>query len=545
MLIPRIGHSPHKYLVVPHYFELNIIEYLLQQKLKTKIMREAAMSVLLPHFNRWENKSLKRKTFSMFRPPTIVFCRTAPEDIRTFFESKFRNNNFQVQEALKQIVSVSPRRIQWESKEGANLMEMTLAALSQMGSSFTCKVNSNSLRFSNESVSLDVALGRTTCTFTIFSDDEEMPSLQKAAVESVSSDIKNNVRSFSYSYSSSGEGVVGMEGLLDSFFSSSFNGANIPQHAPSSRVAEDPCQALEAMGVEVIIPSKSTSSGRKVDWSTLAGYESVKAQVEESVILGLKHPSNLDKIIAKTRSALENNEKKIISNKPKVVLFEGPPGTGKSSSAKIIASETNVPMIHIPLESVVSKWFGESEKQIARIYQLARELADQQSASSVILFIDEIDSLVSSRDLGTPHEASKRILSVMLRQIDGFNSDREKNRKVQTTLICATNRKKDLDQAFLSRVDASIHFGLPSEDSRTKILKLYAKHLGPSDIKTLASITEGLSGRNLKDLCQTAERQWAAALMSGHSSDKDVDVTPPPIDVYIGAAKRKYAEQLQ
>jgi len=275
-----------------------------------------------------------------------------------------------------------------------------------------------------------------------------------------------------------------------------------------------------------------------VDWSTLAGYDKVKSQVEESVILGLKHPSLFEKIVKKTRN-------QSASNKPKVVLFEGAPGTGKSSTARIIAHETNVPMIHVPLESVVSKWFGESEKQIAKIYQLAREIAKEQGASSVILFIDEIDSLVSSRDIGTPHEASKRILSVMLRQIDGFNS--EADGLPQCTLICATNRKKDLDKAFLSRVDSSIHFGLPGEESRAKILKLYAKHLSDSEVMQIASITEGLSGRNLKDLCQAAERKWAASFVRGLRDgvrDDDIDITPPPVEGYIEAAKEKFSQQI-
>lgn len=485
-----------------------------------------------------------------FMKPEIALCKVQASDFEHLFDAKFRHNRLQVNEAIRQVVSVSPTRVQWESKQGADLLKMTIAALSQIKNSESLSVTLNEsnglgLRFSNKSITLDVSPGSNgSCIFTIFSEDapgnDVVSILQIAAAESIASDISNNVRSYSYSWSSSGSSPFGeMDSLLENFFGH-VDPRRIQVESPWASKSE--AEELDKMGVQVIIPSKSISS--KTDWSTLAGYDSVKSQVEESVILSLKHPSLFEKIVSKTRSS--SNQQKVISNKPKVVLFEGPPGTGKSSTAKIIANETNVPMIHIPLESVVSKWFGESEKQIAKIYELARELAMSEGASSVILFIDEIDSLVSSRDIGTPHEASKRILSVMLRQIDGYNQENER-KQVQATLICATNRKKDLDPAFLSRVDASIHFGLPSEDSREKILKLYAKHLTQTDLHHLATITDGLSGRNLKDLCQSAERQWAAALIRGlnpDASEDEVDVSPPPIEIYIDAAKRKYREQV-
>lgn len=265
-------------------------------------------------------------------------------------------------------------------------------------------------------------------------------------------------------------------------------------------------------------------------WSSLAGYDSVKSQVEESIILSLKHPGLFERLIAKTRQSNAG------TNKPKVVLFQGPPGTGKTSTCKIIAKETSVPMIHIPLESIVSKWFGESEKHIAKIYQLAKEIARENNADGVILFIDEIDSLVSSRDIGSPHEASKRILSVLLRQIDGFD---DRNEGSQTMLICATNRPQDLDPAFLSRVDSSIEFPLPDTQSREKIFKLYAKHLSDSEIYSLAEATNGLSGRNIKDLCQGAERRWAAKLIRGNNLE---EVPPPPVGVYLDVAGLKQAQ---
>lgn len=87
---------------------------------------------------------------------------------------------------------------------------------------------------------------------------------------------------------------------------------------------------------------------------------------------------------------------------------------------------------------------------------------------SVILFIDEIDALATSRESGL-HEATRRILSTLLRKIDSFESDGE------VLVICATNRKKDLDPALISRIDLNIKFDLPDSRTRSLIFKRYAK----------------------------------------------------------------------
>jgi ATP-dependent 26S proteasome regulatory subunit len=77
-------------------------------------------------------------------------------------------------------------------------------------------------------------------------------------------------------------------------------------------------------------------------------------------------------------------------------------------------------------------------------------------------------------------------------------------------LIAATNRPQDLDPALTSRFELTVHFPLPDLDTRTAILQLYAKHLSLSDHAALASAAEGASGRDLRDVCEAAERRWAA-----------------------------------
>ena len=98
----------------------------------------------------------------------------------------------------------------------------------------------------------------------------------------------------------------------------------------------------------------------------------------------------------------------------------------------------------MPLEAIMSKFYGESESKLAEIFESAQGLGKS------ILFIDEIDSLATSREDGI-HEASRRILSTLLRKIDSFESEGG-----DVLVICATNRKKDLDPALISRLDLAV-----------------------------------------------------------------------------------------
>lgn len=77
-------------------------------------------------------------------------------------------------------------------------------------------------------------------------------------------------------------------------------------------------------------------------------------------------------------------------------------------------SRCDAPLIHVPLESIVTKWFGESERNLGQVFEKAEELG------GAIIFIDEIDALGVSRDSGEMHEASRRVLSVLLQRLDGF-----------------------------------------------------------------------------------------------------------------------------
>lgn len=250
----------------------------------------------------------------------------------------------------------------------------------------------------------------------------------------------------------------------------------------------DPKQELTALGAIIYNPEKAPS------WNYLAGYQEAKQQIKETVIFSLQHPEVYEQISRGTRKTYE-------SNRPRAVLFEGPPGTGKTTMARIIAGEIAVPLVYVPVESIMTKWYGESERNLAKIFNACEALGDS------LIFLDEIDSLATSRDSNI-HEATRRILSVLLRRIDGFTPNEN------TILIGATNRKKDLDPALLSRFDISIHFPLPSLEEREAIFASYAQHLNKDSLNTLVEQSEGCSGRDIRNTCERAERKWASKLIS-------------------------------
>ncbi len=189
---------------------------------------------------------------------------------------------------------------------------------------------------------------------------------------------------------------------------------------------------------------------------------------------------------------------------------------------RIVAKEAGFPLIYVPIESIMSVYYGESSKRLALIFDLAFSLADQ--GKKIILFLDEIDALAPSRNEKL-FEATRRLLSVLLRKIDGIES------RPNCLIIGATNRKDDLDQALLSRFETIINFPYPKNEDIIPILSIYAKHLSNQEKELLTKKFIGHSPRFIQSICKKSERIHATLLLESASPT----ITPPPLETYFKA----------
>uniref|UniRef100_A0A0D9VL18 AAA+ ATPase domain-containing protein n=1 Tax=Leersia perrieri TaxID=77586 RepID=A0A0D9VL18_9ORYZ len=181
----------------------------------------------------------------------------------------------------------------------------------------------------------------------------------------------------------------------------------------------------------------------------------------------------------------------------KGVLLFGPPGTGKTLLAKALATEAGANFISITGSTLTSKWFGDAEKLTKALFSFASRLAP------VIIFVDEVDSLLGARGGAFEHEATRRMRNEFMAAWDGLRS--KENQRI--LILGATNRPFDLDDAVIRRLPRRIYVDLPDAQNRRKILKiLLAKENLESDFRfdELANSTEGYSGSDLKNLCIAA-----------------------------------------
>jgi transitional endoplasmic reticulum ATPase len=185
---------------------------------------------------------------------------------------------------------------------------------------------------------------------------------------------------------------------------------------------------------------------------------------------------------------------------PAGLLLAGPPGTGKTSVAKVLAAQARCSFYPISGADVISKWLGESERNISRLFERARENRPS------IVFIDEIDAIAARRGTVETHDGH---VNQLLTEIDGVAGQRG------VFVIGATNRPDQLDPALLrgGRLSRTIVLGLPDEEGRLAILRLFTARMPTVavDLETLARATGGLSPADLKSLCQEA----ALAAMTG------------------------------
>ncbi len=154
-------------------------------------------------------------------------------------------------------------------------------------------------------------------------------------------------------------------------------------------------------------------------------------------------------------------------DRPKGILFKGPPGTGKTMLAMAIARKAGTEFISLSMADLANPFYGVSDQQTQEFFTRARALTSQ--GKDVIVFMDEVDSLMRAR--GGSHEATQRIVNIILQNLSGLKDN------PRLTIIAATNNRDFVDEAFLraGRIDKEVALDYPDETGRADILRTYIK----------------------------------------------------------------------
>jgi transitional endoplasmic reticulum ATPase len=219
----------------------------------------------------------------------------------------------------------------------------------------------------------------------------------------------------------------------------------------------------------------------RVSYEDIGGLEDEIQKIREMIELPIRHPELF---------------KRIGIDPPKGVLLHGPPGTGKTLIAKAVAYETEAHFKTISGPEIMSKFYGQSEENLRKVFEEAKENAPS------IIFIDELDSIAPKRGEVTG-EVERRVVAQLLSLMDGLEG------RGEVIVIGATNRVNDIDPALRrpGRFDREIEIGVPDTDGRYEILLIHTRGMplhGDVDLQSMAERTHGFVGADVEALAKEA-----------------------------------------
>ena len=234
-------------------------------------------------------------------------------------------------------------------------------------------------------------------------------------------------------------------------------------------------------------------------WEDVGGLEATKQLLTEAAVLPMLIPGFFTGVRTPWRG----------------VLLFGPPGTGKTLLARAVAAQARAAFFSVSPSSLLSKFVGESEKVARAVYDCARRRAP------AVVFFDEIDALASRRGASSEHEASRRLKTELLTQIDGINTG------ASVLTLATSNRPWDLDEAMRRRLERRIYVPPPDTNGREAMLKIHTTGLklaGDVDLAELADKLEGYSGADVQLVCRDAAMAPMRAAIAGKSPDEIVEL---------------------
>jgi transitional endoplasmic reticulum ATPase len=256
-----------------------------------------------------------------------------------------------------------------------------------------------------------------------------------------------------------------------------------------------------------------------VTYEDIGGLKKEIQKVREMIELPLKHPELFDRL------GIEP---------PKGVLLYGPPGTGKTLIAKAVASESNAHFISINGPEIMSKFYGQSEENLRKVFD------DAEKNAPSIIFIDEIDAIAPKREEVTG-EVERRVVAQLLALMDGLKT------RGKVIVISATNRPEALDPALRrpGRFDREIEIGVATKSGRKEVLQIHTRGmpLENVDLDHLASITYGFVGADLEALCKEAAMNSLRRILPEINLEEEK--IPPEILEKIRVTKNDFEESLK
>jgi SpoVK/Ycf46/Vps4 family AAA+-type ATPase len=238
----------------------------------------------------------------------------------------------------------------------------------------------------------------------------------------------------------------------------------------------------------------------KVNWAEVVGLDTAKKAVKEAIVYPVQRPDLFP------------------LGWPRGILLFGPPGCGKTLLAAAVATEIDANFYSIDAASIMSKWLGEAEQNVAKLFGSARKSANE--GRPAIVFVDELDSLMGNHSNEVGGEI--RVKNQFLKEMDGIV---DKGKPLHVYVIGATNKPWDLDWAFIRRFQKRILVPLADHATRLNMLKLYSSNLqidSDVDLHELARISEGFSGSDIRDVCQSAQLSLIGEFFeSGKAMDKE------------------------
>lgn len=242
---------------------------------------------------------------------------------------------------------------------------------------------------------------------------------------------------------------------------------------------------LEKLWVQVIQSSPADYTLDELYMSEwFVWYEDIKDEIDTKVISPWLHKEHYKEVTKKHFPHIK-------SMIPNYIIFEWGPGTWKTTQWRIIWKYLGFPYIYIPINSITSKWYGESEQRLNDIFELSWKVAKEHGWA--VLMIDEIDEIGANRD--ESHEATGRVTWVLLKKLDGIE-------KIENILLIAsTNRLNKLDPALVNRSHLTLHFRNPNTEEINAIIKYYIPNIWELSNKIKESL-EWKSGRIISNLCK-------------------------------------------